>query len=79
MGLLHTALSLGEAAAYAISGVLWWKGSRIAVPIVEPTWAGIDKVLNLSQAVSDAGWWNRWAAAAAAIGAGVHILGMAVP
>lgn len=71
-------LSVVEAMAYAISGLLWWKGSRIAVPIVEPTWAGIDKVLALSHAVSDASWWNRWAAIAAAIGAGVHILGIIV-
>jgi hypothetical protein len=76
MALLPELLSWIEAGAYATSGWLWWKGSRLLVPIVEPTWKGIDDVKALSQGVAAASWWNRWAAIGAATGAGAHILGM---
>jgi hypothetical protein len=67
-----------EAIAYAASALLWLKASRIRIPIVEATYAGIDQILPLSQSVSEASQWNKWAAIGAAVGAGVHILGMAL-
>jgi hypothetical protein len=76
---IRTVLSVVEAVAYAISGGLWWKGSRIRVPIVQPTWGGIKDVLTLSQSVAVTSRWNKWAAIAAAAGAIFHILGMIFP
>jgi hypothetical protein len=64
------------AVAYAISGALWWRGSQVTKPIIEPTFAGIVSFLTLSQNVSSSVRWNRRAAVAAAVGAGLHILGM---